>query len=388
MPYISENKQPIRVLHVVGGMIYGGIETWLMQILRHIDRQILQMDFLVHKVGNYDEEIQDLGSKIFYFPYLSNPWLYARKFNQLMRENNHYDIIHSHIHYFNGFILRLAKQANITVRIAHSHTDTSCEDSQVRWYRRLYINLMKSWITNYATTGLANTHAAGKILFGDAWQTDPRCQIFNCGIDLTPFQTVVDPVNIRRELNLPLDAFVIGHVGRFVKVKNHRFLLEISAEVIKHKKNVYLLLVGEGLLLAEIKQYARELGLSDRVIFTGARSDVPRLMLGAMDIFVFPSFYEGLGHVRLEAQAAGLTTIISDPVPQEGDIIPSLVHRLSLSQSASFWAEKILDISQNTQPISQSQALRLVESSPFTLPNSAKNLINIYLLQLALNFGY
>jgi glycosyltransferase involved in cell wall biosynthesis len=385
MPYVSADKQPIRVLHIVGGMIYGGIETWLMQILRNVDRQIIQMDFLVHQAGNYDQEIQDLGSQVIYFPYLSNPWLYGRKFRHFLHQNQPYDIVHSHIHYFNGWILRLAKQANIPVRIAHSHTDTSREDSQAEWYRKLYINLMKSWITNYATTGLATTHEAGKLLFGSAWQTDPRCRVFNCGIDLTPFQTVVDPVNVRRELNLPNDAFVIGHVGRLVTVKNHRFLLEITAEVIKHQKNVYLLLVGEGPLKPEITQQARELGLGDRVIFAGARSDVPRLMLGAMDIFVFPSFYEGLGNVRLEAQAAGLTSIVSDAVPKAGDIIPSLIHRLSLSQGASVWAAKVLEISKNPQAISQRKALKLVESSAFTIFSSAKNLINIYLLELALN---
>jgi glycosyltransferase involved in cell wall biosynthesis len=373
------NKHPIRILHVVGGMVRGGIETWLMHVLRHINRDRFQMDFLVQtdRPCAYDQEILNLGSKIIPCPYVSQPWLYAREFKRVLRENGPYDIVHSHVHHFSGYVLWLAKQAGVPVRIAHSHNDTSSIEAKARWPRYLYLSLMQRWIDRYSTLGLGCSLDAVADLFGKAWENDHRYQVLYYGIDLSPFYKT-DSDCIREELGIPKDALVIGHVGRFVEQKNHKFLMEICAEVAKQDPKMYLLLIGEGILRPEIEQKALQMELSDRVIFAGVRSDIPRLMLGAMNLFLFPSLHEGLGLVLVEAQAAGLPCIFSNVVPKEADIVRPLIKRMSLAHSASEWAKILLAQRDKASAISRPDALSLVQASPFNIEISVRHLERIY----------
>ncbi len=374
------DQRPVQILHVVGGMNRGGIETWLMHVLRHIDRDRFQMDFLVHTTQPcaYDDEIRALGSKITPCLYPSQPWLYARNFRQIVREYGPYDLVHSHVHHFSGYVLRLAQQAGIPVRIAHSHMDTSSIEARAGLHRRLYLALMKGWIAHYATLGLGASRKAVANLFGPVWKTDPRWQVFYCSIDLTPFQNPTDSVTVRAELDIPADAIVVGHVGRFTEEKNHGFLVDIAAEVAKREPRMRLLLLGDGSLRPNIEQKVAQAGLTDRCIFAGSRPDVSRLMLGAMDVFLLPSLHEGLGLVLVEAQAAGLPCIFSDAVPEEADVVKPLVRRLSLSQPASVWAEAILDF-RKTKPDPQLEALMLVEQSSFNILTGVKELEKLYL---------
>jgi len=377
-------QHSIRILHVLYAMNTGGIETWLMQILRHTDRERLQMDFLVHVIYPcaYTEEIRALGSQIILCPhprqYVRQPWQYDRTFKQLLRQHGSYHIIHAHTAHFNGYVLRLARQAGIPVRIAHSHNDSFYADARDPLHRRLYIAFTKSLISRYATMGLAASDRAAAYLFGGNWQSDRRWQVLYCSLDLTPFRQQIDPVAVRAEFNIPEDAFVIGHVGRFVEQKNPLFLIEIVAEVAKLEPKTYLLLVGNGSLQSEMEAKVQQVGLSDRVIFAGIRSDVPRLMLGAMDVFLFPSLYEGLGLVLIEAQAAGLPCVLSDIVPEEADLIESLMHRMSLSLSASAWAQAVVAARSNQCAIARSDALAIVENSPFNIDIGVKKLVKVY----------
>ncbi len=375
----STKQRPIRILHVVGGMNRGGVETWLMHVLRNIDRDRFEIDFLVHttKPCPYDEEVRSLGSRIIPCLAPSQPRLYARNFQRIIKEYASYDIVHSHVHHFSGYVLRLAKEAGVPIRIAHSHT--SSLETKAGLYRRLYLALTKWWIARYATIGLAASRLAAASLFGSAWERDRRYQILYCGVDLAPFRQSVDRVSVRAELGIPTDAFVIGHVGRFEAPKNHLFLLEIAATIAQEKPNMRLLLVGDGVLRPQIQQKAIEMGLDKYVIFAGLRADVSRLMLGAMDTFVLPSLYEGLGLVLIEAQAAGLPCVFSDVVPAEADFIESLVQRISLSQSASAWCEAILTTKKAQSLITQTQAYQLLEQSSFTIHNSLKQLEALYL---------
>jgi glycosyltransferase involved in cell wall biosynthesis len=375
------HSRSIRILHVVGGMNRGGAETWLMNILRNIDRDRFQMDFLVHTMQPcaYDDEIRDLGSKIIPCLYPSKPGLYARNFKRILHEHGLYDTVHSHVHHFSGYVLRLAQQADVPVRIAHSHLDTSQLDAKAGLLRRGYLKLMKQWIARHATIGLAASQKAGVALFGSNWDTDPSRQILYCSIDLTPFQNFVDPVSVRTELGIPPDAFVIGHVGRFDEQKNHLFLVEIAAEVAKREPKMRLLLVGDGLLRPKIEQKIAQLGLTDRTIFAGSRHDVPRLMLSAMDVFLFPSLYEGLGLVLIEAQAAGLPCIFSDVVPEEADLVKPLIRRFSLSEPASVWADAILAERRAGAAITQEHSLAVVEKLPFNIEIGLKDLVRTYL---------
>ena len=138
------------------------------------------------------------------------------------------------------------------------------------------------------------------------------------------------------------DHFVVGHIGRFHEQKNHRYLLEIFREICTQKENAVLLLVGTGKLEDQVRQQAKELQLEAQIIFAGQRFDIPQL-LSAMDVFVFPSFYEGMPNTVIEAQATGLPCVIADTITPEADIT-GLVSYLPLSDSPEIWAEKALSV--------------------------------------------
>ena len=375
----TPDRPPIRILHVVGTMDRGGAETWLMHILRNIDRKIFQMDFLVNTTSScaYDDEIRALGSRIIPCTGPSNPIKYAPKFKQILREYGPYNIVHSHIHHYNGYILRLAHQAGIPIRVCHSHIDSTALEAKSGWLRRLYLKLMDGWIDRYATIGLGCSDVASADLFGDRWKEDSRWQSYYYSIDLTPFEKAIDTASIRAELGIPAHAFVVGHVGRFHEQKNHPFLLDIFVEVLKQEPQAYLLLVGEGSLRPKIEQQVSDRHIGHRTIFAGVRPDVPSVMRGAMDVFVMPSLCEGLPLVGIEVQAAGLPAFLSEAITAEVCIVKPLVTRLSLSQPASIWADEILR-SQHESSIDRTEALTIVQQSPFNIPVGVANLMKIY----------
>jgi len=181
---------------------------------------------------------------------------------------------------------------------------------------------------------------------------------------------------MRSHLGIPPDAFVIGHVGRFDHQKNHVFLLDIFSDIVKLDSDVFLVLVGDGKLRPEIERRVTARRLWERVLFLGSRTDVPHLMQSAMDVFLFPSFFEGLGLVLIEAQAAGLPCIISDAVTEEADIVKPLIRRIGLDQPSAIWARALKDLKSSVRP--RFEALRVVEGSPFTIEASVSKLAEIY----------
>lgn len=370
-----------RILHVVGAMNRAGVETWLMQVLRRMERDRFPMHFLVHvnEPAAYDEEIQALGSRVIPCLRPSRPWLYARNFMRALEQHGPYDVIHSHVHHYSGWVLRLARRAGVPLRIAHSHLDTRLEDARAGPLRRVYLLLMRRWIRRHATCGLAASRQAAESLFGSSWRQDSRWRILHCGIDLVPFRTSPDRQAVREDLGLPAGAPVLGHVGRFEEQKNHAFLLQIAAELARREPRARWLLVGEGPLLARIEQDASSIGIRDKILFAGSRPDVPLLLCGGMDAFVFPSRYEGLGLALVEAQAAGLPCIVSDVVPEEADLVPPLVQRLSLAQPVADWAAAALAALRREPICRPHQALALMEQGPFDIATSVRNLAGHYL---------
>jgi glycosyltransferase involved in cell wall biosynthesis len=369
----------VKVLQIVGGMDTGGVETWLMHLLRRLDRDRYHFDFLTHttKACFYDDEIRALGSRILPCMHPSRPWQYAGNFLRILKTYGPYDVVHSHVHHFSGFPLMLASWAGVPIRVAHSHNDTSAHEKQAGLIRRLYLGGAERLIQRYATTGLACSGMAATDLFGDDWSKDSTRRILYCGIDLEPFTQPVSREEMRKELGIPSDALVLGHVGRFSEQKNHEFLLDIFAEVARRKPESRLLLVGDGELRGAILQRARRLELENKVILAGVRPDIARLMKGAMDVFVFPSRWEGLGLVLLEAQAACLHCIYSDCITREVEIVPSLLHRCSLKEPASTWADLILAAADKGRA-SQNESLAIIGSSGFNIVNSLAKSCEIY----------
>lgn len=326
-------SEPIRVLQVVTHMNRGGLETMLMNYYRHIDRNKVQFDFLVHRQERaaYDDEIEALGGRIFRLPRLV-PWgiTYNRALNRFFEEHKQYRIVHVHQDCLSSVALRAAKKHGVPVRIAHSHNAN--QDKNIKYLIKL---LYKRSIPRYATDLFACGKQAGDWMFGGV-----PFSILNNAIDANRY--IYDSAarnRIREELGIPENAMVVGHVGRFSPQKNHDFLVDVFAETLKLVPDARLLLVGDGELRLRIEEKVRALGIAANVIFTGVRSDVPTLMQ-AMDVFAFPSLYEGFGIVIIEAQTSGLPCVIADRIPTDCDLT-ELVFRCDLDQSHQVWAQEI-----------------------------------------------
>lgn len=374
----AARSQPIRILQVAGSLL-GGVGVWLRAALHHLDRQRFHVDFLVYHPypQTLDEEVYALGAGVIRVPMPTQLPAFAYRLRRALRDNGPYDVVHSHLHRFSGLVLRMARNAGVPKRIAHSHLEIRSEVKN-GLLRHLYEGLMNRWLDLYATGGLAASQAAAADLFGPDWQADRRWRVLCCGIDLAPFHSAVNPAEVHAELGIPEDALVIGHVGTIWEQKNHKFLVEVMAEVSRREPRTHLLLIGKGPLLPIITEQVAQSGLTEKVIFAGYRTDVPRLLRGAADIFLFPSLFEGLGLALVEAQAAGLMCVFSDIVPQEADVVSTLVRRLSLALPPSAWAEEILAAREARWTTSQPQALAIVEQSPFNILTSAKKLEEYY----------
>lgn len=377
---MQRDKQKIRILQVPGSMNRGGAETWLMYILRNIDRSQYKMDFLLNsdQPNHYTDEIRALGCEVIPCLGRPNPWVYAKNFMRIIREHGPYDVIHMHNHHWSGIAVRLAKQAGIPIRIIQSHNDTTSVEASAGFVRRRYLHLMKYWIRKYMTVGLAVSDEAADELFGSNWRLDPRCMRNYPAIDLAPFCKPGDVKPKRKELNIPDNAFVIGHAARFEEQKNHTFLIDIIAEAVKRDPDIYFMLIGDGPLRPSIEQKAREMGITDRALFTGVRSDVIDLLQGTLDAVILPSLYEGLPVILLESQAAGRRCLISDVINRDTDIVKPLMHRMSLTQPADAWAEKIISLKNETDPITSAEAFKVMEQSPSNVMNNIRDLEKLY----------
>ena len=368
----------MKILQVTGGLNRAGVETWLMHVLRNIDRERFHMDFLVHGKQQYDYEAEalSLGAKVIRCLEPRRPWAYVPALRRVLREYGPYDVVHAHVHDFSGVVLKVADWAGVPMRVAHSHLDTASVDERSGAARRAYLRLSHRWIGRHRTVGLAVSQSARDALFGSA--DGGPVKVLSYSIDCAPFQGEFDEAAIREQLRIPEDAFVIGHVGRFDAQKNHQFLVRIAVEILGLHPHAWFLLVGDGLLRPPIEGMFREAGIAHRSTFTGVSADVPRLMSGAMDIFVFPSNYEGLGLVLVEAQAAGLPCVLSSSVPREADLVASLIRRMPLTESPAAWARAVVEVHLAGPAVARSCALEKVEASRFGRLQSVRALEKIY----------
>jgi len=371
-------SQPERILHVTGGLGAGGTETWLVNVLRHIDPSRWRFDFLIHdpSLDFYRGEVEKLGSKVLICR--KNILTFGRCFRDILREGA-YRIVHSHVFMSSGYVLRLAAKEGVPIRIAHAHNTYDKKGHSM--IRRLRNKLMRRWIAEYATHRIAASESAGNAVFGGNWRNRGGQVVFY-GVDTDRFRTSPDGGRLKQELGLQPDTFVVGHVGSFTKQKNHEFLLKVVAETIKPDERVKFLLVGDGPLREQVEHEAAQAGLKEHIIFAGLRRDVPELMSSVFDAFILPSLFEGLGLVAVEAQAAGLPCVISDVVPPEADVVKSLVHRMSLAVGAPAWAEQLLAC-KGVKPLEKAEALATVERSPFNIEKSAASLLAVYEKALA-----
>jgi glycosyltransferase involved in cell wall biosynthesis len=371
--------QPLQVLHVVGAMRRAGAETWLMHILRRINQSEMRFSFAVNSFapGDFDEEIRTLGGSVEAIGNWRRPWSYRERLLRILQQHGPFDIIHSHVDTYGGFIARTGCEGGVPVRIAHSHNDTRDVDAHASHLRRGYIMIQRRWIHQYSTIEMACSVGAGTALFGERWYADPRAVVVPYGIDLSPFESDVSRAQLRAQVHLPHDALVMAHVGRFERQKNHQLVVEVAAHVMRSTPNAYLLLVGDGILKPRIVERVRALGLEHRTRFLGVRGDVPDLMRGCMDVLLFPSIAEGVPLVLLEAQAAGLRIVCADTISRDVDVLPRLIRRISLSEPPSRWAAAVTEMYPVAAP-DQSARLEAIRASKYNIENSARELLQVY----------
>lgn len=332
------NKKPIRVAHIIGKWLGGGVEAVVMNYYRHIDHSKIQFDFICDEdsVNIPYEEIEKLGGKVILIPPYQKIFKYQKELRKVLKDGE-YKIVHSHINTLSVFPLYAAKRVGVPVRIAHSHSTTNKKE----WKKNLLKQILRPFSKKYATYYMCCSELAGRWLFGDKAYDEGKVYLLNNAIDLDKFKYDEKiRSNKRKELGINDDTLVIGHIGRFVAQKNHTFLIDIFNEIHKKNKNSLLMLVGQGPLMNKIQEKVNNLGLKDSVIFLGQRSDVNELYQ-AMDVFILPSLYEGLPVVGVEAQASGLLCFLSDDMTKETKFLESTVF-MSLSSTAEEWANNIL----------------------------------------------
>ena len=331
-------REPIRVAQVIGKWVGGGVEAVVMNYYRHIDRSKVQFDFICDSDSTNIpyEEIERLGGKVIFVPPYQKIFKYHMELKKVLKNGN-YKIVHSHINTLSLFSLFAAKCAGVPIRIAHSHSTTNKKEKRKNFVKQVLRPFSRLFATNY----MCCSELAGRWLFGNKNYNKGNVYLLNNAINLDKF---IYNKNMRKSkrkmLNITDDTLVIGHVGRFVEQKNHRFLIDVFNEIHKQMDNSILLLVGQGPLIDEIKEKVKSLRLENVVRFLGQRDDVDELYQ-AMDIFCLPSLYEGLPVVGVEAQATGLLCFFSDDMTKETKVLDSTFF-LNLDNDPKRWAKMML----------------------------------------------
>ena len=366
----------IRVLHLTSVFNRGGIETYLRDVLTRLPREHVTFYF-THTMGvkgEMDDEYLDRGARFIEVPRWRSVHRYLPAFYQGIRDND-IDIVHVHHPELQGYFLSATRLMGIKARFVHVH-NTSWDTTERGLRGAFYKSLGRRITLNGATRGIACSAMAAEYAFGKNWRSDPRLKVIHYGIPLERFEEKHDRTLVRRELGIPADAMVAGHVGSFTPQKNHSKLLEIAEALFASNGRACLLLVGDGPLRPEVEELAREKGIADRVVFAGLRSDVPRI-LTAFDVFLLPSIFEGFGIALIEAQAAGVPCVVSRVVPEEAGIVKDSYEVLSLDDDARKWAEACERLAAGRDRAS-SRGLEIVRRSDFNIDVSAGRLIREY----------
>ncbi len=331
-------ENPVKVLQLFTVLNRGGAETNVMNYYRKLDQSKVQFDFVVHREekGAYEDEIIQLGGKIFRFLPITPFTLskYKQQVATFFDQHKKYSIIHGQCSELGYFFYKEAHKRKIPIIIAHGH------NSKVKFdVKYTFRFILKKAMMKYVNTYFSCGYDAAIWLFGK--EKGQSAFIMNNAIDASEFSyNTQKDISIRKTLQAENTINII-HIGRFNLQKNHTFLIDVFKEIINSNNNYKLFLVGEGELKEDIQNKVKNLNIQDKVNFLGLRADVNELLQG-MNIFLFPSLFEGLPVSFIEAQASGVKCFISETIPAEATIIPQNVQAISLNKSAKYWAEQIL----------------------------------------------
>lgn len=369
--------QPIRILHILHSMNRGGAENALMNYYRHIDRSRIQFDFLLTEknICHFENEICSLGGKVYRIPFLkiSNPFPYLRGLIAFFKKHTEYNIVHSHTSSKSFIPLLVAKLYHIPIRLSHSH-NTQSEGGGTGIIRNCLMPLLKIVATDWLSCGVN----AGIWLYGEAAVKLGKVTVFRNVIEADKFRFNIETRRrIRKRLGINDDVFLIGHTARFNYQKNHMFDIELIIELKKMYPSVKIIEIGLGVEegLAEI---AKEKGVYDDFIFTGVVSNVYEYEQ-AMDVFILPSFYEGLPLSIIEAQVSGLPCYTTKGTVSKECSVTNLVTYIPLENGAKFWAKKIIESKNNVREDRYDEIVK----AGYNASNSARELQQFYLNKIA-----
>lgn len=339
----EQNNKPIRVLIVDGKLISGGAEAFIMNVYRHIDRNVIQFDFLVHYKDRffYDDEVERLGGKIFRLSFRNdhNIIKYIHELKIFFNSHKEYDVVWGHMDGLAPIYLKIAKTCGMKCTIAHSHIDHS-----EKTFKGVIKSLLRRNISKYADYRFACSSLSGKYLFGKG-----DFHVIPNAIDVKKFSFNGSVRNRIRDINKWNESIVIGHVGRFFSQKNHSFIIEVFRHIAQLNDKFVLCLCGDGDDRVNIEKKVKEYGLSDKVLFTGSIHNINEYYQ-AFDLFILPSLYEGLPVSGIEAQTSGLKCIFSDTITPEACFIKDNVTYLPITPNSEIlWANKIIELSNYTR---------------------------------------
>ncbi len=364
----------IRILHIVSAMNCGGTENMIMSLLRNIDREKIQFDFLVNttKKSFFDDEIEKLGGRIYYIPRWNgkNTFSYIKKLKSFLKEHPEHNIIHGHIASSSAIYTEIAKKLKRYV-ISHSHNKKGGGKSLKDMLFKL-----TTYAQRYRSDYLfACSKDAGIVRFGKNVINKPNFLVLKNAIDINKYTPDTKLCELTKNKYNIDNKLVIGHIGRFTEAKNHSFLLEVFSEITKMNEDSVLILAGEGECEEQIKTKAKSLNILDKIIFTGVLNDINSI-INIMDCFVFPSLHEGLGIAVIEAQTHGIPCFINKELPQDLYINKN-VYGLSLDKTAKDWAQFIIEHAHDKEDYKKST--ENINKAGYNILETAKKLENFYI---------
>lgn len=364
--------EKIKILMVIGSTNMGGAQIFILNLLRNMDLERYQVDFAVNfkeVEGGIGQELRDMGCNIYSLPYFKvhNYFSFKKKWKEFLSVHK-YDIVHGHSSNSASVYLNVAKKMGC-VTIAHSHSAGFRGNLIHRLLKRFFASRIKK-VADYwfACSSIAAEHLYGKDYRNHQYYYD----IPNAIIAPKYLYDENIATSIRSSIGVDKKDFLCGHVGSFTAPKNHFLLLDIFKEVLNKKNNAKLVCCGAGALLPQIKDRAKQLGISDSVIFTGIVKNCNDYMM-AMDVLIFPSLFEGFPMTIIEAEATGLPVAMSDVITAEVDIT-DCVHRMSLNDPPASWADNIVRLESKDRKDYNS----IVEDSKYNMKTGAKFIMSLY----------
>lgn len=373
-----------KVLIVNDPLQYGGSDLVAVRLQQNLNPEQFECAYCVRKEekGPMEDEVAATGVRIIHQPndrlsYLKSFFYYLDLF-----KDEHFDVVHSHLLFYSGIVLLAAKIRGIPKRVAHSHFSEPLvlDDSKIKKFiAKIYRFVMRIILKACASDLIACSQKTGEFLYGKK-TFNKRGIILNNGIDTSKFKFNSNSrESIRSELGIPNDAVVLGHIGMLYYIKNQDFVIDIYNNFQNQNPNSRLILVGadekfgETTELDRLKLKCKELGIEDKVIFTGNRNDVYDI-LSAMDCFVFPSIHEGFPLTLIEAQASQLPCVVSDSVTRATKL-NSNVEYVSIKDTVGSWNKEIKHLlAMDRVSVDNSKVIK-----QFDIKNVAKELEKIYL---------